>query len=539
MKRNSKRSGMGSVAVLAFVFTIAVLGVVVVSGSMSAYRNTSRTAEKSQANMLAQAGLEDMYNRIRTQMAASGDYPFTIASTAVGYDGNALKPAGSYSAKVVTFQDAQLDHDYYGTRLRRTDYTFEIEATGVARYGIKSTIRARFSAVREQQLKKITTTTQIGQAPKQIYFPRAAMSSAGKITFQNNAGVTITSPNHASGHVLAAQGIVWNPVSGSKESFGDTKVVDIEGQYVVNHDAFEFTKSSNGLGNSNGSKNYASPSPKDGIDPNSVLYTDSGVSLADSSVTTSWRDRWIPVASGTGSVVYNASVNSAAITPDAGGKRTLQAPAYINGDLLVNSSDTLSLYPTSSNPMQNIIYVTGDIKNLGNIKNLGVKLVSVGKYTENPSSRYEISSAGSPFTSDARVLQNSALMSLSNDNDAIKLSSTATETMGLVYALNGGIEVSASEKDMRGVLVSGGRGGDSGIKIANSSSGKFKLTFTPEATYPGDIDLDSIQHIDVTYEPDAIWMPFTPSRIGSYLQLDMNGHPVGVARHSNPAPSTP
>ncbi|MBL8087912.1 MAG: hypothetical protein JNM85_07575 [Chthonomonas sp.] len=521
--RSRRQRGFGSTVLVVVVLGVLAVGVGAMTLTMSAYQNSNRSAEKYQATALAEAGVQDLYNRIRRQMQTSGDFPFTLDSVELDHNQVAGHSAGTYSARVVNWSNSTEDVNYDG-RVRRVTYKFEIEGLGTSVTGIASKVRTKFTGQVDFNLKKITTTTKIGDAPAQIYYPKAAMSTNGQLNIQNSAGMEVGAPG-GQAHLLANDGMKWDPHGSAKETFGSAAVLKVQGQIAVARDAYDFTVSSNGLGNGNGEKNYTTDSAAASMPDNTILYSGSRIAFADSGVVSTWQTRWRTTAS---VKVTPTSVSTSSMTPDASGNKVIEAPSYIEGDLTINSGDILKLKPTSTNPSRNIIYVNGKVTNAGALQNLGVKIVVVDKYSESASGSYGVATAGSIFSNQTRVLQNSGLLVLGEGKDAVRIQSGATTTSGLIYAMRGGIDIDADSKQISGLLVSGGSGNDGGIDIKMSKTGKFKLIYTPEAAIPGDIAAGDLEKIDVTYEINGVRSPFNATRMTEWVELDKAGKVVNT-----------
>lgn len=164
--------------------------------------------------------------------------------------------------------------------------------------------------------------------------------------------------------------------------------------------------------------------------------------------------------------------------------------------------------PKSTNPWDNIIYVNGDVKNLGNIKNLGVTIVVVGKYSDSTTSSYSLDATGSPFSNIATVSQRSSIMCLSSDPQAVSLSTRQNTSPGLIYAINGGIDVTSANCSITGMLVSGGTGTNGGVNIHPAGYGSLTVNFDPNAATGGDLDLSSYSQINSTWVPDPNQSPW-------------------------------
>jgi hypothetical protein len=508
MKRHTFHLQKGSTTALVVVSLAGMISVVGVSLSLATTANKGavRGADRFQAQLLAESGARDLYAQIRRQMNASGEYSMTLASTTLkNSDGYSV---GAYEGRVIEVLESSQDIDRNGARIRQTNYTFVLEGTGTTEKGMAGRVRTRFTAVTEHGLKKIEKRTQTADIPTQIYYPVAAMSSNQRITFETKNKLTVSTKDNKSAHILANDGIIWESKD-DRDTYKD--LLDFSGQVVVHKSAYEFTGSTNGLGIAKDKYVFTSPAADAKSDPNQLWFTEKRINFADEKAVAAWDARWRKTTTAADATVYDKSVSTTSLTAGPSGK-TLSAPMYIDGDLTVAAGETLKLMPTSSNPAKNFIYVTGDVKNLGALQNLGVKIVVVGKYEEDKKAKYEVTEAGSPFSTRQRVLQNSALLSMAKASDAISLSGKDHVTTGLVYSLLGGIKIDApNAKNIGGAFVAGGSGNDGGISVT-SKSGSVKFNFEVDATKPAELNLSSLDKIDISYEKGSTVTAFTPQR---------------------------
>jgi len=197
----------------------------------------------------------------------------------------------------------------------------------------------------------------------------------------------------------------------------------------------------------------------------------------------------------------------------------LPAPARIDGNLLVEGGQTLRLVPTSDNPAENVIYVTGDVSNLGQIMNLGVKVVVVGKYSDSATSEYKLDLQDSKYATRPELLRNSGLISLAKRKDAIEITSNSTATTGLMYAAKGGININSSNAELRGILVAGGRGAFGGINVQPGGGNSFVVHYEPDAAQWGSYS-DVTTETQVTYSLGDLRTPFSPEKIRNWSLMN-------------------
>lgn len=517
---------MSTAGVLVLIGIIGALCATMMSLAGNAMNQGGRAAEYFQARALAETAVHTMYAKIRDDMTSKGEFSLALSTTTLNHGGTSGNAAGTYEGKVLDMKTSSEDYSSGGDRVRKTTYNFELEGVGRARYGITSKMQAKFDALIEHNLAKKETVTKIGEPPQQMYYPIAAMSANERIKIKTDGKVTVKSGDPGKGHVLANDGIEWQEPSGDKTKHGNDKLIEIDGQFVVNKDAKAFTEGAAGLGNPSGAKNYSSPASEGG-DADQVLVTDSRVPFADSAVVAAWKSRWIAASTSTGANLSATTLNTGSIAA-SGGLKTLSTPMYIEGDLEIAAGDIVKLFPTSSNPAKNFIYVRGNIKNLGKIQNLGVKIVTEGTYTESSSSSYEVTESGSPFPTQQKVLQNSALISTKEAKDAIQFRTDKSATVGLVYSTLGGIDVKTKAKEIKGVLVAGGTSGNGGITVETDSEGKLDVDFLKDATIPGEIDISSLEKIDTSYVVTSVRSSFVATPLKEWVEFDQEGKPVNT-----------
>ncbi len=224
----------------------------------------------------------------------------------------------------------------------------------------------------------------------------------------------------------------------------------------------DLTKGTSGLGNPNGRKNYRSagahtvPSPDYTVKADEVTGMGQGKHYPDLDELIAMRETLLKSANAAAGSTTYTSINSSSVPFHSSlGRKIINAPAVINGDVTVASGDHLHFRPSSSNADDNIIYVYGDIKNMGEIANLGVKIVVLGQYTDASSSTYNLSTQNSRYTKLEDVYKQAALVSFNQRKDAIKITSNSSARYGNVFAAAGGIDITGN-LEINGVLTSGG-----------------------------------------------------------------------------------
>ena len=102
-------------------------------------------------------------------------------------------------------------------------------------------------------------------------------------------------------------------------------------------------------------------------------------SFPSSTQVSSWQNTWRTAAqSGTN---YTALTSATVPQDTATGESRITAPAYIDGDLTIDSGQVY-LQPSANPAQSNVIYVRGNVVNRTLLYNRGVKLIVDGTYTD-------------------------------------------------------------------------------------------------------------------------------------------------------------
>ncbi len=527
MKTNftTRKKGMSLAPVMIFSFGFMTMGLSVVSLSMTHNKVAKKTADKWQSNSLAESAVHSLYEDIRTQMLVDGSYPFLLPSRNVNVtSGGVTNTVGTMSGSIVAHREVQTDEDWGGYKVRKYVYYFTLEGNGQAQGGALSTVRSRYKAEMYRYLTPVssysTTTT-----PGTFGFPIGAIVSNTNIDVKTNQGLRTYSPSGSDAHVIGNTGITWTPPSG-KTSLTNPNILDIEGYWLVpDGSAYSLTNGTSGLGNPNGTQNYRSPAAAaagdfPGAAANSVIKLDSDVSFADESTVDAWAADWLGQSKATHSTTFATDVSSSTITPRSGdGKIGIQTPAYIDGNITVEAGQKIEIWPSSTDPRKNVVYIKGDVKNKGQFVNHGCTIVFEGKYTDTASSEYKIEPDSTTFTDPALAVMRSSLLSLNKNSDAFKFTTNSTSTVGMIYALKGGIEVKGSNADFTGMLLAGGTGSNGGIDIAPGGGNSFTVHYDPNAATGGTLALDADSLIDVSYVPAGIASGFNANKLTGWVNL--------------------
>lgn len=520
-----RKRGMSLAPVMMFALGFTIMGVGVMSLSLTHNRGAKKATDKWQSDTLAESAANILYDQIRLQMISDLSYPFVLNNTTVTVpkpDGT-TDTIGTYSASLIQDREVQTDVEEYGNKYRKFVYYYTIEGRGRAQGGVESVIRTKFKGEIWRNLVPRFTTG--GNPPPGMFnFPAGAMVSNTNINVRSNGGLKVTSPNGNDAHVMSGTGISWTPSSGSKSSITASNYMDIEGYYLVpDGAAYSNTVGTGGMGNPNGIKNYKSPAaPADGDFPgaaaNSVVKLQGDVGLADVSTVNDWAAEWNTNSRVAGSNYYSSSVTSSSLTARPDGKIGIQSPAQINGDLTVANGQKIELWPASKDPRKNIVYVKGNIRNLGNLVNHGVNIVFDGKYTDDSDAKYQLEPDPLTFKTIEEVMQKSTLMSLNQSTDAIAMSTNSAQTTGILYSLKGGLRFTGNGS-VRGMLLAGGTGSNGGIDIRPNAGGQFLINFDPYAATGGDIVVDAESVIDTNFVPGNVARNFTPTKLFNWVTI--------------------
>ena len=521
MKTNTRftKRGLSMPTVLIFLMGFAMVGMTVMSLSVNTDKNSDRSNSKVQATLLAESGMYDLYDRIRSQMWADGSYPFSISNTNLTADTRlGKKVLGSYTARVINATSTIEDVVVNGSTIRRQNWSFDIGAVGTADSGIKSEVQGHFTGTTDLALQSITKVTAAPKAGK-IYFPAAAIVANGQVKMTTDQGVRTTSADGHSAHVIGNKGMSWQTQSGSKAVNANTSVIDIQGMYMTGQTALSTTLSSSGLGNSGTTKNYRSPAivgvPGLPDTPaNTIVGLPRDVPFADQATTQTWINNWKETTAKPEATRFMGSLDATAVAQRPADQwRVLETPAYIDGDLKIPAGTQLRLLPKSSNPTENVVYIRGNVENLGELINLGVTVVVVGKYSDGPNAQYRLDTQGSPYPDRKSVLQNSAFVSVNSDAEAIQFTSDVPVTTGVVYSARGGIQVTGS-LEINGMVLA-----YKDIDVAPQGGKSFVVNYERDAAGLGDFDPSKLAKIDISLVPAGIANPFLPSPITNWIQV--------------------
>ncbi|MEI7576623.1 MAG: hypothetical protein WCK51_07005 [Armatimonadota bacterium] len=512
----NRQRGMSVVPVMIFALGFGAVGVSIMSMSNTQANEVKGAGDKWQTDGLASSGANILYEQIRQQMIQDQSYPFVLAETPqkVKRPDNTEDTIGTCSARIVA--DRLVEKDEGGYRIQT--YYFTIEGRGVSSLGKESITRVEFKGVMWRHLVPRDTYGNNG-APDSIWFPTGAIVANGAVNMTTNQGIRTLSSN-GDAHVVGNKGITWNPFSGSKNSFANPNIIDIQGYYLVpDGGPYTSTLSNSGLANPSGVKNYRSPAaPAQGDFPgaaaNSVIKLNGEASFPDAGTVDGWAADYLNSASVSTAAKFPTGLNSSAITPRVSdGQIGVQSPALITGDLNVANGATVHLWPASTNPKKNIIYVKGNVKNLGNIINHGCTLIFEQTYEDASSATYRIEQDALTFKTKEEAVMKSALLSLKSSKDAFKFHTNGSATTGLIYAMKGGIQIDGSNADFTGMLLAGGSGTNGNIDVKPGGGNSFTVHYEAYAATGGNVVTDAESVINTEYVAGNVAQPFTPTKM--------------------------
>lgn len=525
--KNKNRRGMSLAPVLVFSIGFTSVGIGVISLTSTYNRSAKKTTDKWQSTSLAESGAHVLYDQIRQQMLNDVTFPFNLNSTTVKVPlgGGNEETVGVYSARVIANREVQTDVEEGGNKYRKFTYYFTIEGRGKATGGVESVIRTSFKG---EIYRHMVPRNNYGATPPPdtFNFPIGAIVSNENVQITTNNGLrTLSTDGENSAHVIANAGIRWDPASGSKNSQWNPNVIDIKGFYLVpDGGPFSSTVSAAGLGNPNGSKNYRSPAaPRQGDFPgaaaNTVIKLASKVEFADEGTVNGWQNDWRSQASVPTGTSFSGNVSWSSLPPRPNdGKVGIQAPAIVNGDLNVENGRKIELWPASTDPKKNVVYVKGNVRNLGQIVNHGVTLVFEGGYSDDSDAEYKIEPDSQTFKTVELAVMRSALLSLKKSKDAFKFSTNSSARTGIIYALKGGIEVTGANAEFTGMLLAGGTSTNGGINIRPGGGASFVVKYDPYAATGGELALDSESIIDTEYVAGNVARGFQPTKLIDWIQ---------------------
>lgn len=519
-----KRRGSSTALALSFVLGFSVLGLGVLSVTAGQQTNAAKATDKFQSDALAESANQIYFDQIRRMMISDLSYPFRLNKQQVVMPINGKDSVvGDQSATLVSHREVQTDMKVGGRDVRRYTHTFTVEGTGITNRGTESVIRATFTGTYDREIVARQTIVQTAPPPESFHFPAGAIVSNDRVQITTNQGLRTFSPNGRDAHVIANEGIKWDPASGQKNGFENPNILDIQGNYLVPQGGvWQRTQEAGWLGNPNGRKNYRSPAiPRSGnfagVAADTVVAMPGAIDFANEPTVAKWAANWKARATAIDGNKFG-SVDSSTHPQRQGDQwRIIQSPAYVDGDLLVRQGQQIRLMPNSTNPKDNVVYVRGNVQNLGQLLNLGVTLVFEGKYTDGAGAEYKIDTQGSPFQTREMVLMRSNFISLNKSANAITWTTSSSTTSGLIYAANGGVKVESSNAEITGMILAGGKGQTGGINIAPGGGASFVVKYDPYAATGGNLNLDALTKINTEMVPGNVTRPFTPTKMFNWV----------------------
>lgn len=513
MKRRLKLN-QGVSLPIAVLFFVVTAGITIGATTLadSGHRVAVAASNKMQADSLAESAVYALYDKIWRQLRVDGTYPTVLASAMLTSTIDGFpRELGEYSASVVSVTRGTTD---LGDGMTQEDFTFTLLGYGKAPNGTDSEINATFNGSQVRMLS--------GASISKAAFLPAAIQSNTNVAVVNDAGFTTVSPSAApkTAHVFANQDIDWCRDNGSRVGTGSTKLT-VDGRVMVSKTAdttyYDFTKArfidykSQGILRSVGDSRL-------NVSNSEVVPSAQRVFPSQAQVDT-WTTQWeSDIKANSSSLVLTTIGSIGSLLDTKAGASTLTAPAYIDGDLIVDSGTVLKLAPTDPDPAKNIVMVTGNVKNLGEIQNMGVTLYCIGKYSDTPSSTYKVQAPTGAVMTDA--LNNAALVSASVGSDAISISSDASMPYGLVYAAKGGITISGNGV-VAGALVSGSSVPGEGVTIKPTKGGQFTMNYLPDC-----LNNKLAFPISATASSSDIIVQFLPTKLTGWTKPRAAGRPA-------------
>ena len=516
-----RQRGISLPAVLLFTVSTGMVAASVFSLTRVAHKHASRSAEKMQSTLLAEGAIAEHFDAIRKEMHATKTYPIDIAESEKEglVHGNTVN-LGWASSKVIKVDESHEDIEDGVYIIRTYNYVFTLEGRGRTNSSISSIVRSTFTATMKEVYKPDEGGSSSTGPTETFGFPIGAIVANNEVKFKTNAGLRTYAPDGLSGHVLGNKGIRWDTKSGGKAGQTNPNVMDIQGQYLVGPTYRGMTISDAGIGNANGSKNYRNPAAPAsggfaGGPTDDVLEMPGEAYFAPASTINAYGTDWQATSKGAGSTQLSGNQDTSTVPKDSTtGKATITTPAFIDGDLTVTGGTLLRVRPGSSNPSNNVLFVKGDVKNLGLFENLGVTIVILGKYSDSGASEYRLSTQDSIYSTLSKVSEKAALISLAEDAQAFKFDTNSTARTGLIYAAKGGIKITGNP-EFTGMLLAGGTGSKGDIDIDPANDESFVVHFDPDAGNPG----DAMGTGEVEYEFYYTYQSFWPTELNQWVWL--------------------
>jgi len=534
--RKNKQTGLSMPITLMFFMVIGMVTVVSVSLTSTTDSMVFRGVQKIQATELAESGVNVLYDRICQRLISGSNLTsnfdgMSLTSTL----GGDARNTGTFSAKVldVTYTDTEpAPGQAAGSVLR--NYTFIVEGTGTAANGTESVITASF------QGEVVAAKGAFSSFVKDWSTYPAAIQSNSTVSIVANSGFSTkdTASKNKEAHIIANQGVKWMTAAGAKEDITDPNVIDVEGFILVPNQPtptyIGMTTSVSGLANPNGVQNYKTASAWINK-PTSYTVVENGVTplgqslpFASQPQVDAWVNTWSSqITNHSNATLYSGTITSANI-PVVNGESVLTSPAKVSGNFNVTSGTTIHLVPRSTNPEENVIFISGALLNSGNIVNHGVTLVS-HDYSDTATASYKLSDSKTTFKDLEDVYSKAGLFAFGQPSPntlsseaQINLNSDVDGKYGLVYALSGYVKVTGNMK-MAGIIMSGAAkppstearsgipGLAGGVTIAPKNGSGFTIEYERKVksfTIPGRL-VDNSQII----------IPFRANNITDWRQL--------------------
>lgn len=380
IQKKTRRRIRGS-ALLICVGTVllaAALAATLLSLASTSSRLAYRSWQKTQADVLAESGIEQMYAQVANAYAGQSVNNNPIPPTSVvGTIGASSVSDGSYSAKVISNTTA--------TSGGVTTTTYVIEGDGTCPDG----------SVTSKQIASFSESTN-GVAGGAL--GDMAIKSAGSINM--SGGSYTKDPTGTHGAAISANGSITDSSAGL--------TIDGTAYYYL---------ASTLTGKAYTTNQLTSPA-----------------TFPDSTTTTNWRSLWLSQAQeATTSYPSGHIINGNA---SYSANKTITAPLYITGNLTMSGGHQLTVAVDPSAPKPCVLFVHGTLTISGgsSLLNQGVVIVTDGAQTFSGGSNvYGVTdTANSALISYSTDLKNAIVIS----------GGSGAAQIGAVYAINGGATLS-------------------------------------------------------------------------------------------------
>lgn len=500
IRSQRRQAGMALLTCCFLLFCVSLIAVTTLTLGHTQHAMSERGGQKIQSAALAEAGVHALYDAIRTQNAAGGTAPTSLATTTLTSTVNGRTVAdGTYSARVVGTPTSSSPVTLGS--LLRTTYTYTIEGTGTAPNGTVSRVRSTFEGT--------STISVSAGASASAFLPNGAIQANNQVQFNFDfTGFrTNDTQNTRMASVLGNGGVVWNPPGGKLNQW-NPNVLTFAGQIMVPSMQLALTQGVLGMGNANGRQNWQSQASTDNTAlANQITSIGTARAFPDETQVNTWKSSWLSQAQAGAWWPANRAPGNISWANTPQNDWRIRAPAYINGDL---NADQQQIYLEPQAGQPNIIYVRGNLNiTNGLLYNRGVVIVVEGDVTlgnrsqrgQNAQGGYEIQTQNGTQMLD--LMQKAAIVGLSASPSAIYWRTNRAGNTGLLYAARGGIDAGLNG-DFGGALIAGGAGTLGNITFDSVNASSFNINYDPRIMNRTDFQVTATASVGSTFTANRL-----------------------------------